>query len=1674
MKSMRAVGVRGSGARAGLVACAALVLLFLLATINPVAAQAKCLAEVEPNNEAGSAQAVSEAFCLEGQLEVGETDNFAWTFASAPVESGWSVSLRGVPGDETRLQIYPVDSGKAAGATGDAGPPIYSLATPAGSSQVTSGDLLLAPGSYLLALSARSGAGGYAIAFKRAAAQQVETEPNDTIDQATVLAPETTLLGDLSGSQDYYRCVIGESEARRRWVIETSTPPDETYYLALEDAQGAQLLSSPISGSTQFADIGLAPGDYIVHLTGASDGSHPYTLRLTPAGRRVAGRESEPNDTLDRAQPIAFGKPITGQLGRAGDTDYFALEIGDELRGKRLELRLETTGRPPGLCLMNSAGGTLQCRDTAPASLPDLVLPPGRYTVSVSGAADPGSSYRLVARLAGVQDAGREAEPNDGIDIATPLESDGKARGRLVGNETDVFALTVDGAPRLWQAQVHGSGVTGVTILDRKGDLVGASPEAAGDVVRASDMFLLPGVYSIKVSGENADYALEVRDAGLPDPSAEHEPNQPEWAAERLRFEETRTGKLVDLADVDYYRFSLSAAALVALEVTAPAGGELDYAVWSGNITTFTGIATDVPAVFASWLEPGDYGLRLRATRPVEGRYRFRLTYRDPFALPDDLEPNDEEAHPAPLPASLRVSGMLEHRYEGDWFALPDTKRPTRVRVEITAAPGIEVAAYDGETYLASSDSYTQAPLETELSPGRPVKLNVHGLEPGPYTIKVSFEDGPQPQEPVVLPLDIAVGLGDRPVAAFWIRGQRLGGEVHLVNRGSEPLDLSLDARSSDFQYQVELSKLSVRLAPGAEERVPLDVVVSPDAWGDNPVQIAVRARTADGGTRSATGMLIADTGAVPLGDEPSFAVPGAMRGGFDVAATAFGGKLLGPRDEAVTSDAAMLFDGVTSSVGYLRHTEQLPAQVTVEFGGDRSWPIAGIALNPQVGGSNGYPPDGLRDFDLLLSDDGVSFEPVLSGQLSRTPVEQLFLLPTPRSARAARLLLNSNHSGGGYITLGEWKVIAVPGEPAGVSLNIGDPARGGHVVYSMPVIGKDYAEANALLVEGGSSVEVPAGPAPEWVIGFDNDRAAQIVSLEWVHGDSSGKPFPGVKVAASLTGPLGPWRELGSWSFGGGGGESTWRLPEPVWARFLRFTASDDIPAGEVWQYPAVIRVLEHPIADGYLSILGEWGFLGRDAIYEATVADGVAAARPEADANDSPEAAEVLRLGDTVAGEVEHNADEDWYAIETPASVNTLTLTLRQEPFIAADATLETADGQPVALRSAPAGGSELKLEAEVEPNARYLVRITEPPRSIAVAYDTSMSLAGLAEIIKKGLRVFADDVETDEEFVNVMNFEQPFILDEWSDQPWVTQSAILAKTDDGGSSDIERSVIAAARALSERRGARALLLLTDASSPSYAIQDQMWSALRTAPPHIFAVHLGAGDADPAATATRLVERSIMQDLAAANAGHYAWAPTQTAMDVTFSRAAAWLRRPARYLLDARAWMAPPPAPGSIEVAVVPKLNSTPATGDIQPTPRAPRQAPATELILDASGSMLQHLGSRRRIEVARTVLKELVTRTLPPGAPLALRVFGTDQPDSCQTYLPVPLTPLDRGATADFIDGVTPVNLAKTPIAASLRAVADDLREATGPRVVVLVTDGEETCGGDPRAEIEALVA
>jgi hypothetical protein len=164
------------------------------------------------------------------------------------------------------------------------------------------------------------------------------------------------------------------------------------------------------------------------------------------------------------------------------------------------------------------------------------------------------------------------------------------------------------------------------------------------------------------------------------------------------------------------------------------------------------------------------------------------------------------------------------------------------------------------------------------------------------------------------------------------------------------------------------------------------------------------------------------------------------------------------------------------------------------------------------------------------------------------------------------------------------------------------------------------------------------------------------------------------------------------------------------------------------------------------------------------------------------------------------------------------------------------------------------------------------------------------------------------------------------------------------------------------------------------------------------------------------------------------------------------------AAYVTLARAPISITPAkeePGSVEVTAASALPA----------------GSAVEIILDASGSMLQRIGKDRRIDIARQTLTKLVTTTIPAGTPFAFRVFGRME-DSCQTDLDVPLGPLNVQAVSAKIAGLEPKNGAKTAIGASLDLVAADLRAVQGERLVILLTDGEETCGGDPAAAIEKL--
>jgi len=130
------------------------------------------------------------------------------------------------------------------------------------------------------------------------------------------------------------------------------------------------------------------------------------------------------------------------------------------------------------------------------------------------------------------------------------------------------------------------------------------------------------------------------------------------------------------------------------------------------------------------------------------------------------------------------------------------------------------------------------------------------------------------------------------------------------------------------------------------------------------------------------------------------------------------------------------------------------------------------------------------------------------------------------------------------------------------------------------------------------------------------------------------------------------------------------------------------------------------------------------------------------------------------------------------------------------------------------------------------------------------------------------------------------------------------------------------------------------------------------------------------------------------------------------------------------------------------------------------------AVEIILDASGSMLQRLDGERRIDIARATLNRLVSEIVPPETGFALRVFGHREADSCRTDLEIPLGALQPAAAAETVSRINAMNLARTPIADSIARVPNDLAGVAGQRVLIVLTDGEETCDGDPALAIQAL--
>ncbi len=618
--------------------------------------------------------------------------------------------------------------------------------------------------------------------------------------------------------------------------------------------------------------------------------------------------------------------------------------------------------------------------------------------------------------------------------MATSFGRDIRLQGALDGEDTDYGLLTVSGEMQLWRILAIGAGVSRLVLLGPNGKKEAeVRREKNEQSLRLSNLLLAPGQHVIGVMGKDARYVLQAIPLGPPKPGDEIEPNDDEAHALAIAPGEQRKGSLDHPGDVDVYSFYLAAEQRISLTLAAPAETVMRASLgWSDvqtRVAQFeTPAAGERTVVWDGLLPP-------------------------PFDWPTDLEPNDEPWQARPVPPHLRISGTL-FQSDRDWFALPELPRETKLTVvpklgdrtlslkvvRVAAGPYPPGASVSTTSVADLAFDQASGTYSAQLPAGRDLVLQVSGAIDA-YDLALTFESGPTPVPLRPLSVDAHLNFAESAVAAFRPEAQHIEGELVLSNRGSERLALTLETFVDDERWRVLPQRTGFDLAAGETASIPVAVEVSPDAWDQRSVRVAVAARDTVGATVSAEAVIQPRVDAPAVQSHPFSPLPEAMLGGFNAASAALGAQSL---DNHPTLIDGLVNDGASAWL-------DSGQTATIKLAGDEPVPLIGVIVNLQ-----GVPDlvDRLRRFEIETSDDGKTFTKVLSGTLSPRAVEQAFLFANPVRPRFLRLVPVEAQGGpkAGRFRLGELKAIATTEwMPKGASFDLMMPELGGHVIWAAP-----------------------------------------------------------------------------------------------------------------------------------------------------------------------------------------------------------------------------------------------------------------------------------------------------------------------------------------------------------------------------------------------------------------------------------------------------------------------------------------------------------------------------------------------------------------------------------------------------------------------------------------------
>ncbi|MBQ8210621.1 MAG: pre-peptidase C-terminal domain-containing protein [Clostridia bacterium] len=209
-----------------------------------------------------------------------------------------------------------------------------------GAASVNSGVMGLEPGYYFVTVYSHvHTAVSYALNVSFTKDSSIEKELNDSVEIATPVAVNTEIVGSLTerndaSDRDYYSFTMENdgfividfvhealSEQKDGWHISVVSENGDVAYDAVSD-WSQNVLQSP--------NIGISAGKYFIVIDSDNIYHSNIVYRLLLMTESDSSWESEPNNTIEKADIITLGKPVNGSMIEYGtdfDEDYYKVEL---------------------------------------------------------------------------------------------------------------------------------------------------------------------------------------------------------------------------------------------------------------------------------------------------------------------------------------------------------------------------------------------------------------------------------------------------------------------------------------------------------------------------------------------------------------------------------------------------------------------------------------------------------------------------------------------------------------------------------------------------------------------------------------------------------------------------------------------------------------------------------------------------------------------------------------------------------------------------------------------------------------------------------------------------------------------------------------------------------------------------------------------------------------------------------------------------------------------------------------------------------------------------------------------------------------------------------------------------------------------------------------------------